>query len=106
MKIKSKKLSKPFIVFIAVVLLGVMITGGVYLFRYLRGDFLIYGGEGHMQTFEGKIIQINDDNTIVVEITAERDSDILKLGENLTVKYNIIDVTEIDENNQEKKYHR
>lgn len=38
------------------------------------------------ETFEGKIIEIKEDNTIVIEVTAERTS-LIELGERVKIKY-------------------
>lgn len=92
--------SKPFKIFIAIIALAILIIGIVYLVKYLKGDFLKLDTLPP-KTLKGKIVEIESDDTIIVEVTAERNSDLLKVGEKVKITVNYINASEIESDTAE-----
>ncbi len=76
---------------ILIVVIGIIVLVAVVIGVVILVDHLTEKPDGgvHKEVFEGKIIEIIDDNTIIAEATAERTSKV-KLGEKVTIKYHSV----------------
>ena len=61
-----------------------------------NGD-LPLGGDNHMEVLEGKILEIENENMIVIEVT-ETGTNLLDIGEKITLKVGEINVNSDSEN--------